>query len=69
VAGYGTVTIYLLITIAAVLRLLAPLGGSEYLLIMDLAGAAWSGAFGLFVLLYLRPLALPAVKSEGARPI
>ncbi len=69
VAGYGTVTIYLLVTIAALLRLLAPLGGSEYLLIMDLAGAAWSGAFGLFVLLYLRPLALPAVKSEGARPI
>ena len=26
---------------------------------LTLAGAAWSGAFGLFAVLYFRPLALP----------
>ncbi len=69
VAGPGTVTIYGLVTLAAVLRLLAPLGGAEYLLLLVLAGAAWSGAFGLFVLLYAGPLALPRVTAAGARPI
>ncbi|HEX7970448.1 MAG TPA: NnrS family protein [Stellaceae bacterium] len=68
-AGSGTTAIYVLVTLAAVLRLLAPLGGTQYLLVLALAGAAWSGAFGLFVLLYLRPLALPRVKGSGARPI
>jgi uncharacterized protein involved in response to NO len=52
VAGRGTVAIYALVTLGALLRLLAPLGGSEYLLLLWLAGLAWSGAFGLFVLLY-----------------
>jgi uncharacterized protein involved in response to NO len=68
-AGLGTTTIYLLVTLAAFLRLIAPLGGAQYLLILSLAGAAWSGAFGLFVLLYARLLALPHVKGEAARPI
>jgi uncharacterized protein involved in response to NO len=66
-AGPGTVTIYALVTAAALLRLAAPLGGAEYLLILSLAGAAWSGAFGLFALLYARPLALP--RAAAARPI
>jgi uncharacterized protein involved in response to NO len=69
VAGTGTTAIYVLVTIAAVLRLLAPLGGSQYLHILFAAGGAWSGAFGLFVLLYLRPLTLPRVKGEEAQPI
>jgi uncharacterized protein involved in response to NO len=69
VAGAGTTTIYVLVTLAAILRLLAPLAGAKYLAALLLAGAAWSGAFGLFVLLYARPLALPAVKGEAARPI
>jgi uncharacterized protein involved in response to NO len=51
-ASRGTVAIYVLVTIAALLRLLAPLGGSEYLALLGLAGLAWSGAFGLFVVLY-----------------
>lgn len=68
-AGRGTTAIYLLVTIAAVLRLLAPLAGAAYLDILWLAGLAWCGAFGLFALLYLRPLALPRVKGEAARPI
>jgi uncharacterized protein involved in response to NO len=52
VAGRGTVAIYALVTIAALLRLLAPFGGSGYLVLLCLAGIAWAGAFGLFVALY-----------------
>lgn len=66
VAGPGTTTIYVLITLAALLRLFAPLGGTYYVLLLSSAGAAWSGAFGLFVLLYARPLALPGSKTGSA---
>ena len=45
VAGPGTTTIYVLVTLAAILRLLAPLGGTEYVFMLSLAGASWSGAF------------------------
>ncbi len=69
VAGPGTTMVYVLITLAAVLRLLAPIGGNWYLLLLALAGMAWSAAFGLFVLLYARPLARPRVTGETARPI
>src|SRR5215471_10767875 len=69
VAGRGTTTIYVLVTLAALLRLLAPLGGTHYVLLLSAAGAAWSGAFGLFALLYAHPLALPRVKDGTARPI
>ncbi len=68
-AGIGTTAIYVLVTVAAILRLLAPLGGSQYLPMLVLAGGAWSGAFGLFLLLYVRPLTLPRVKGKEARPI
>ncbi|HLI12668.1 MAG TPA: NnrS family protein [Alphaproteobacteria bacterium] len=68
-AGRGTVAIYALVTLAALLRLAAPLGGGGYLLLLALAGTAWSGAFGLFALLYGPPLARPRVKGEAARPI
>ncbi len=68
-AGSGTTTIYALVTVAAVLRLLAPLAGVQYLLVLSLAGAAWSGAFGLFVVLYGRPLLTPRVTGTAARPL
>jgi uncharacterized protein involved in response to NO len=58
-AGPGTTAIYVLITLAAILRLVAPLGGANYLLALTAAGAAWSAAFGLFVLLYGPALVLP----------
>jgi hypothetical protein len=64
--GPGTTTIYVLITLAALFRLFAPLGGTYYVLLLSSAGAAWSGAFGLFVLLYARPLALPGSKTGSA---
>jgi uncharacterized protein involved in response to NO len=58
-AGPGTNVIYALITVAAVLRLFAPLGGDNALLVLSASAAAWSGAFGLFVLLYAPALLLP----------
>lgn len=69
VASRGTTTIYVLATLAAILRLLAPLGGTHYIFALSLAGAAWSAAFGLFVVLYARPLMLPRLAGEDARPI
>lgn len=69
VAGRGTTTIYALVTAAAVLRLLAPLAGDQYMPALSVAGIAWSGAFGLFFVLYLRPLAQPRVSGGEARPI
>jgi uncharacterized protein involved in response to NO len=56
-----------LVTLAALLRLAAPLGGAHYPLILVLAWAAWSGAFGLFVLFYGPRLAL--ARGISARPI
>ena len=69
IAGRGTTTVYVFVTLAAILRLLTPLGGANYIAVLLVAGAAWSGAFGLFVLLYARPLAQPRVKDGEARPI
>lgn len=55
-AGRGTVAIYALVSLAAVLRLAAPLAGADALMLTWIAGAAWSAAFGLFALLYGRSL-------------
>jgi uncharacterized protein involved in response to NO len=56
--------------LAAVLRLLAPFGGAEYATLLWVAALAWSGAFGLFVLLYLPVLALPRTGRDATpRPI
>ena len=51
-AGRGTLAIYAFISLAAVLRLGAPLAGGNALWITWVAGAAWSAAFGLFALAY-----------------
>jgi uncharacterized protein involved in response to NO len=59
VAGRGTIAIYALVTLGAALRLAAPLAGADSLKLTWVAGAAWSGAFGLFALLYGRALLLP----------
>jgi uncharacterized protein involved in response to NO len=49
--GAGTVTIYLLVSLAALLRVLSSLS-THALLVTSLAGLAWAGAFALFTLLY-----------------
>jgi uncharacterized protein involved in response to NO len=66
-AGAGTTTIFGLVTLAAVLRLLAPLSGAEYATLLWLAAVAWSSAYGLFLLLYLRALAFPQM-GRNAKP-
>ncbi len=50
-AGGGTVAIYLLVTLAALLRVAAPLT-SHVAELTAFAGLAWTGAFGLFAILY-----------------
>jgi uncharacterized protein involved in response to NO len=65
-AGPGTTAIYSLITVAALLRVLAPSAGAEYATALWAAGAAWSGAFLLFAVLYGRVLLRPRVRGEAA---
>ena len=50
-AGVGISSIYLLVTLAAILRLAAPFTG-EVAEVTAFAGLAWSAAFGLFAILY-----------------
>jgi uncharacterized protein involved in response to NO len=68
-AGPATEVIYALITIAAILRVFSPLVGDRIELALWLAGAAWSGAFGLFAVFYGGVLARPRVREKIARPI
>lgn len=63
-AGGGTVAIYGLVTLAAAIRVLAPLAGDRYLDALAVAGGAWCAAFALFVALYCRPL-VTARREEG----
>jgi len=52
VADRATVAIYLLVTLAALLRVLGPFFGSQSVLVTSLAGLAWSAAFATFALHY-----------------
>src|SRR5262249_42819167 len=47
-AGPVTKTAYILVTSSAVLRILSPLAGEQAEAALWLAGAFWTGAFGLF---------------------
>jgi uncharacterized protein involved in response to NO len=67
VAGSGTTMIYGLVGLAALLRLCAAFAGPHTMAVLWLAGAAWSGAFALFVLLYVGLLALPRVRDGAVR--
>lgn len=69
VAGPRTTAIYVMITLAALLRLIAPLLGSNYVLGLSLSAVAWCGAFDGFVLFYFQALTRPRVGGEGAPPI
>ncbi len=51
-AGPATLAIYALVTLAALLRLLAPLFGGAELPVMAVAGLSWIAAFGLFATAY-----------------
>ncbi len=66
-AGSASRLIYILITLAALLRVLSPVAGNSLGLVLWLAGGAWTGAFGLFVLFYGGALTRP--RAEAAKPI
>ena len=68
-AGPITKAVYLLVTVAAVLRVLSPLAGERTDLILWLAGVAWSGAFGLFAIFYGGTLVRPRARGEASPPI
>ena len=65
-AGPGACAAYALVSLAALLRVAAPLAGDDTLLLLVLAGAAWSGAFGLFVVLCFEPLTRPRVRRPDS---
>jgi uncharacterized protein involved in response to NO len=52
VADAATLAVYSLVTIGAVLRVLAPLSGGLYVPVLAAGGITWSAAFALFVLAY-----------------
>ena len=60
-AGPATRLIYILVTIGAVLRVGAVAWGSNYQLGLEVAGAAWAGAFLLFIAAYGPILFAPRV--------
>ncbi len=60
-AGPATSLIYILVTTGAVLRVGAVAWGSNYQLGLEVAGAAWAGAFLLFVAVYGPILFAPRV--------
>ena len=68
-AGPVTTAIYGLVTIAAILRVLSPFAGIYVELALWVAGAAWSGAFGLFALFYGAALVQPRTGGLAARLI
>ena len=65
-AGGGTVLIYALVTLGALLRVVAPFGLIDYTLGMRVAGLAWGGAFLVFLLVYGRYLLTPH-RTDPAR--
>jgi uncharacterized protein involved in response to NO len=64
--GPGTTAIYLLATAAAALRVVAAFATALYLPLLIASGAAWIGAFLLFVALYGRPLLTPRLRASDA---
>lgn len=69
VAGPVTKAIFGLVTMAAILRVLSPFAGAQIRLALWAAGAAWSGAFGLFAVSYGGALVQPRVGAAAGRPI
>lgn len=69
VAGPRTTAIYVMVTLAALIRVAAPLFGAYYFVGLSLAAAAWCGAFGGFLLFYLGPLTHPRVQPKNTASI
>ena len=58
-ADGATRSIYVLVTLAALLRLIAPFSGAQAILVTSLAGLAWTAAFATFAIHYGRFLLRP----------
>lgn len=63
-ANVATQAAYVLVTVGAVLRVTAPLGLLDYRLGMEVAGAAWMGAFLLFLAAYGPILLSPRIDGK-----
>lgn len=63
-AGVGTILIYALVTLGALLRIAAPLLQADYMLIVWLAAAIWSAAFLTFAIVYGPMLLGPRVDEK-----
>ncbi len=63
VAGPMTIAIYVFITLAAAIRVAAPILPISYMAAIHLAAAAWIGAFVLFIIAYGPMLTLP--RTDG----
>ncbi len=58
-------TVFVLVSVAAILRLLAAIVPGNYELLLDLSGAAWAGAFSLFVVRFAPLLARSRRRDPG----
>jgi uncharacterized protein involved in response to NO len=63
----GPAALFLLITLAAVLRIAAPLTGANTVLLLYLAGMAWSTAFLGFAIVF-GPLLTTSNPKRNGRP-
>jgi uncharacterized protein involved in response to NO len=63
-AGYGTTAIYLLVTLAALLRIAAAFAAELHLTLLAASGLAWIGAFLLFLALYAPALLTPRRRAS-----
>ena len=58
-AARATVLAYWLLMLAVLLRVLSPLSGASYMLVIDLSAAGWVLAFGIFIWVYWPILSRP----------
>jgi uncharacterized protein involved in response to NO len=63
-ADHWTNLIYLAIVVAAVLRVVAPLGIGDPATMIGLSGATWIAAFGLFAVAYGTKLFAPRLDGK-----
>jgi uncharacterized protein involved in response to NO len=68
-AGTATIAIYVLITLAALLRFVSPFDPAAMEPLLSAAGAAWTAAFALFAIFYGGALTRPRLRGEAASPI
>ncbi len=62
-ADLGTFMIYLLVTVAALARIAAPIWPDSYIFLIAVAGLAWMAGFTLFTILFGPALVLP--RADG----